>query len=47
MDYINDVFTTFLGLESVSCLAVKGGTESSQIEKMGFTGFKMTLGCHL
>ncbi len=25
MDYFNDVFPTFLGLESVSCVAVYGG----------------------
>ncbi len=31
MDYFNDVLTTFLGLELVSCVAVHGGTESSQI----------------
>ncbi len=31
MDYFNDVFTTFLGLEHVSCVAVYGGSESSQI----------------
>ncbi len=26
MDYLNDVFTTFLGLKSVSCIAVYAGT---------------------
>ncbi len=31
MDYFNDVLTTFLGLELVSCVAVYGGSESSQI----------------
>ncbi len=31
MDYFNDVFTTFLGLEPVSCIAVYGGSESSRI----------------
>ncbi len=31
MDYVNDVLTTFLGLERVSCLAVSGGSESSRI----------------
>ncbi len=31
MDYFNDVLTTFLGLESVSCVAVYRGSESSWI----------------
>ncbi len=31
MDYFNDVLTTFLGLERVSCVAVYTGSESSQI----------------
>ncbi len=31
MDYFNDVLTTFLGLERVSCVAVYAGSESSQI----------------
>ncbi len=31
MDYFNDVITNFLGLERVSCVAVYGGSESSQI----------------
>ncbi len=31
MDYFNDVLTTFLGLEHVSCIAVYVGPESSQI----------------
>ncbi len=31
MDYLNDVFTTFLGLEYGSCFAVYAGSESSQI----------------
>jgi len=31
MDYFNDVFTTFLGLESGYDVAVNGGTESSRI----------------
>ncbi len=28
MDYFNDVFATFLGLESGSCVAVYAGSES-------------------
>jgi len=32
MDYFNDVFTTFLGLYSGSCVAVNGETKSSQIQ---------------
>ncbi len=31
MDYFNDVLTTFLGLECVSCVAVYGGSGSSRI----------------
>jgi len=31
MNNFYDVFTFFLGLESCSCVAVNGGTESSQI----------------
>jgi len=31
MNYFKEVFTTFLGLESASCVAVNGGTERSQI----------------
>ncbi len=31
MDYFNDVFTTFLGLERFSCIAVYAGSESSLI----------------
>ncbi len=31
MDYFNNVFTTFLGLERVSCIAVYAGSESSRI----------------
>ncbi len=31
MDYYNDVLTTFLGLERVSCVAVYAGSESSLI----------------
>ncbi len=30
MDYFNNVLTTFLGLECVSCIAVYGGSESSR-----------------
>jgi len=30
-DYFNNVFTTFLGLESGNNIAVYGGSESSQI----------------
>ncbi len=30
MDYFNDVFTTFLGLEHCSSVAVYAGSESSQ-----------------
>jgi len=30
MYYLNDVFTTFLGLKSDSCVVVNGGTESHQ-----------------
>ncbi len=32
MDYYNDVLTTLLGLEDVSCIAVYAGSESSRIE---------------
>ncbi len=31
MDYFTDVYTTFLGLERVSCVAVYAGSESSRI----------------
>ncbi len=31
MDYFNNVFTTFLGLECGSCIAVCAGSESSRI----------------
>ncbi len=31
MNYFNDVLTTFLGLERVSCFAVYAGSESSRI----------------
>ncbi len=31
MDYFNYVLTTFLGLERVSCIAVYGMSENSQI----------------
>ncbi len=31
MDYFNDVFATFLGLEGFSCIAVYAGSESSRI----------------
>ncbi len=31
MNYFNNVFTKFLGLECVSCVDVYGGSESSQI----------------
>ncbi len=31
MDYFNNVFTNFLGLESVNCVAVYAGSESSGI----------------
>ncbi len=31
MDYFNNVLTTFLGLERVSCVAVYAGSESSWI----------------
>ncbi len=31
MDYFNDVLTTFLELQLVSCVAVYGGSESSRI----------------
>ncbi len=31
MDYFNDVLTTFLGLERVSCVAVYAGSESSRV----------------
>ncbi len=31
MDYFNDILTTFLGLEHVSCVAVYGASESSRI----------------
>ncbi len=31
MDYFNDVLTTFLGLEHVSCIAVYAGSENSRI----------------
>ncbi len=31
MDYFNDVFTTFLGLERGSYIGVYGGSESSRI----------------
>ncbi len=31
MDYFNYIFTTFLGLEHVSCIAVYAGLESSQV----------------
>ncbi len=31
MDYFNDVLTTFLGLVYCSCIALNGGSESSQI----------------
>ncbi len=46
MDYFNDVFPTFLGLESVSCVAVYGGGNHQNIlicvPKMneGLTGLK-------
>jgi len=30
MEYFNDVFTTFLGLVSGSCVSVNGGIESSR-----------------
>ncbi len=30
MDYFNNVLTTFVGLKCVSCIAVGGGSESSQ-----------------
>ncbi len=33
MDYFNDVLTTFLGLERVSCVAVYRGSESSRIHQ--------------
>ncbi len=33
MDYFNDVLTTFLGLERVSCIAVYAGSESSDFIK--------------
>ncbi len=33
MDYFNDVFTTFLGLEHFSCFAVYAGSESSWIHQ--------------
>ncbi len=31
MDYFNDILTTFLGLERVSCIAVYVESESFQI----------------
>ncbi len=31
MDYFNNVLTTFLGLERVSCVALYKGSESSRI----------------
>ncbi len=31
MDYFNNVFTAFLDLERVSCVAVYAGSESSRI----------------
>jgi len=31
IDYLNNVLTTFLGLELVSCVVVYAGSESSQI----------------
>ncbi len=31
MDYFNNVLTTFLGLERVSCIGVYAGSESSRI----------------
>ncbi len=31
MDYFSNVFTTFLGLEQVRCIAVYAGSESSWI----------------
>ncbi len=31
MDYFNYVFTTFLGLERVSCIVVTAGSESFRI----------------
>ncbi len=31
MDYFNNLLTTFLGLESVTCAAVFAGSESSRI----------------
>jgi len=44
MDYFNNVFTTFLGLESGNNIAVYVGSESSQIcvQKMneGLTGLE-------
>ncbi len=33
MDYFNDILTTFLGLEPVSCVAVYAGSEGSQFHK--------------
>ncbi len=32
MDYFNDVFTTFLGLERGSCIDVYARSESSRIQ---------------
>ncbi len=36
MDYFNNVLTTFLGLELVSCVAVYGGSDSSRISSKIF-----------
>ncbi len=33
MDYFNDLFTVFLGLERVSCIAVYAESESFQISQ--------------
>ncbi len=33
MDYFNDVLTTFLGLEHVSCVAVYTGSETLAFHK--------------
>jgi len=37
MDYFNDVFTTFLGLNSGSCVAVNGGTKKLSFKRCVLT----------
>ncbi len=40
MDYFNDVLTTFLGLDLVSCVAVYAGSKSYQISSKIYSAWE-------